>query len=457
MRGSSQLSGLASIRDNGSCVLSADLCNELTIQDTSYINQTGEHHRMTVFQGIGVLFTLVAIFGVINYRFIKLPDTLGITAVGLVTCLGLSILGFYHPGLVAEARKLVAQIDFADVVFHGLLSLLLFASALHVDLSRMQRQRAAVVLLATVGVVISTAAVGGGFYYVAQWLGHPISFLWCLVFGALISPTDPIAVLSVLKNAGAPESLETKIAGESLFNDGTAVVAFLTLVGLATGTTEFSASHAALALVREVFGALVLGASLGYGATLLLRSVDSYPVEILITLALATGGYSLAEIVHVSAPLSVVIMGLVIGNHGAVTMSEKTREHLFNFWELLDELLNLVLFGLIGLEVIALSLQQHIVWLGLAAIPVVLAARGISVAVPLLALQNFRRLNPHSATILTWGGLRGGISLALALSLPSFPGREMLIGVTYLVVVFSLLIQATTLGKLVRHLSARQG
>ncbi len=189
-------------------------------------------------------------------------------------------------------------------------------------------------------------------------------------------------------------------------------------------------------------------------ASVLLRGIDSYPVEILITLALATGGYSLAETVHVSAPLSVVIMGLVIGNHStSKSMSEKTREHLFNFWGLLDELLNLVLFGLIGLEIIALSLQLHIVWLGLAAIPVVLIARGISVAIPLLALQNFRRLNPHSATIMTWGGLRGGISIALALSLPEFHGREMLIGVTYLVVVFSLLIQATTLGKLVKHLN----
>jgi len=409
---------------------------------------------MTVFQGTGALFTLIAIFGVINHRFIKLPDTLGITAVGLVACLSVSILGFNHPEMVAQARKLVAQIDFSDVVFHGLLSLLLFAGALHVDLSRMRRQRRAVIMLATVGVVISTAAVGAGFYYVAQWLGHPISLLWCLVFGALISPTDPIAVLSVLKSAGAPESLETKIAGESLFNDGTAVVAFLTLVGLATGATDFSPSHVAVALVREVLGAVALGIVVGYVASLLLRGIDSYPVEILITLALATGGYSLAEVVHVSAPLSVVIMGLVIGNHSATkSMSEKTREHLFNFWGLLDELLNLVLFGLIGLEIIALSLQMHIVWLGLAAIPVVLLARGISVAIPLLALQNFRRLNPHSATIMTWGGLRGGISIALALSLPEFPGREMLIGVTYLVVVFSLLIQATTLGKLVRHLN----
>ncbi|WP_233805169.1 cation:proton antiporter [Paraburkholderia sp. HP33-1] len=408
---------------------------------------------MSVFQIAGALFTIVALFGVLNYRFIKLPDTLGITAVGLVVCVGISALGFYYPAMAIAARKIVVQIDFADVVFHGLLSLLLFAGALHVDLSKMRTQRSAVLLLATIGVLISIAVVSFGVYYAAQWLGHPVSLPWCLVFGALISPTDPIAVLSVLKRAGAPESLETTITGESLFNDGTGVVAFLTLVGLATGASEFSAGAIAFDLLREVAGALVLGAALGFGASLLLRGIDSYPVEILITLALATGGYSLVEALHVSGPLAVVVMGLVIGNHGASTsMSEKTREHLFNFWDLLDELLNLVLFGLIGLEIIALSLRVEIVWLGLATIPVVLLARGVSVAIPLLALQNFRRLNPHSAVVLTWGGLRGGISIALALSLPEFPGREMFIGVTYLVVVFSLLIQATTLGPLIRRL-----
>lgn len=409
---------------------------------------------MTVFQGAGCLFALIAIFGVINHRSIRLPDSLGTTAVGMIVCLGISALGITHPELVTKARALVGQIDFADIVFHGLLSLLLFAGALHVDLSRMRRQRGAVLLLATVGVLISTAAVGFGFYYVTGWLGHPVSLLWCLVFGALISPTDPIAVLSVLKRAGAPESLETKIAGEALFNDGTAVVVFVTLVGLATGMSDFSVGGMATALAREVFGGILLGGALGFGATYMLRGIDSYPVEIMTTLALATGGYSLAEALHVSAPLAVVLMGLVIGTHGAtVVMSEKTREHLFQFWELLDELLNLVLFGLIGLEIIALSLHLHILLIGLAAIPVVLVARALSVSVPLLALQNFRRLNPHSATILTWGGLRGGISIALALTLPAFEGREMVIGVTYLVVVFSLLVQATTLGVVVRRIT----
>ncbi|MNR71904.1 Na(+)/H(+) antiporter NhaP [compost metagenome] len=409
---------------------------------------------MHIFEGVGLLFTLVAVFGYINHRFVKLPDTLGITAVGLVASAGLSLLGVLVPGfdLSHKAQALVQQINFADVVFHGLLSLLLFAGALHVDLSRLREHKVAVLLLATVGVLISTAVVGTGLYAVGMVLGMPISFLWCLVFGALISPTDPIAVLSVLKSAGASQAVESKIAGEALFNDGTAVVAFMTLVGLASGAAEFSASAVATTLAREVFGAFGLGLAVGFGASVMLSKLDSYPVEILITLAMATAGYSLAEALHVSAPLAVVVMGLVLGNHGAAKhMTEKTREHLFTFWGLLDELLNLVLFGLIGLEVIALAFKLSDIWIGLAAIPVVLFARFTSVVLPLLAMRRFRQSSPHAVKIMTWGGLRGGISIALALSLPPFEGREMLIGVTYLVVIFSLLVQATTLGRLVRH------
>lgn len=409
---------------------------------------------MTIFQGVGVLFTLVAIFGYLNHRFVRLPDTLGITAVGLLVSVivaGVATL-FPEVHLARKAQELAAQIDFTDVVFHGLLSLLLFAGALHVDLARLREHRLPVFLLATVGVLISTAVVGVGFYYVAQLFGFHISLLWCLAFGALVSPTDPIAVLSVLKSAGAAPAVEAKITGESLFNDGTAVVAFLTLVGLAAGTAELSAGAIASALAREVIGGVLVGLAVGFGASFLLRDLESYAIEILITLAMATAGYSLAELVHVSAPLAVVIMGLVLGNHGAARhMSEKTREHLYNFWHLLDELLNLVLFGLIGLEVIALAFHVRDIWLGIATVPVVLLARLASVGIPLSALGKFRESSPHAIKIMTWGGLRGGISIALALSLPAFEGRDMVIGVTYVVVIFSLLVQATTLGALVRR------
>jgi CPA1 family monovalent cation:H+ antiporter len=410
---------------------------------------------MSFFQGMGVLFTLIALFGTINQRYMKLPDTLGITAVGLVSCLTLSVLGFSNPDMVTRAQSLVVQIDFADVVFHGLLSFLLFAGGLHVDLSRMRAYKLPVFMLATVGVLVSTAVVGMGFYLASGLFGHPLGVWWCFVFGALISPTDPIAVLSVLKSADAPQGLETKIAGEALFNDGTAVVAFMTLVGLATGNTSVSVSSIATSLAREIIGACAMGALLGYGACALLRRVDSYPVEILITLALATAGYSAAEAVHVSAPLAMVIIGLVVGNLvGKPGKSAKTQEHLSQFWTLFEELLILVLFGLIGLEVIALALKLEIVLAGIVAIPVVLLARALSVGLPLLALQRFREVSPHTVKVMTWGGLRGGISIALALSLPSFEGKELIIGVTYLVVVFSLLVQATTLGALIRSLKA---
>ena len=411
---------------------------------------------MTVFQGVGALFTLVAIFGYLNHRFLRLPDTLGITAVGLlVSVLVASVATFFPEAhLARKAQDLASQIDFTDVVFHGLLSLLLFAGALHVDLAKLRQHRLAVLLLATVGVLISTAVIGFGFHFVAQAFRFNISLLWCLAFGALISPTDPIAVLSVLKNAGAAPAVESKITGEALFNDGTAVVAFLTLVGLAAGTSEFSAASVSTALAREVIGGVLVGLAVGYGASFLLRDLESYAVEILVTLAVATAGYSLAEAVHVSAALAVVIMGLVLGNHGATKhMTEKTREHLYSFWHLLDELLNLVLFGLIGLEVIALAFNLRDIWLGIAAVPVVLLARLASVGIPLSALRRFRQSSPHTVKIMTWGGLRGGISIALALSLPAFEGRDMIIGVTYVVVIFSLLVQATTLGALVRRYS----
>ncbi|CAN7748839.1 sodium:proton antiporter [Caballeronia sp. LjRoot34] len=413
---------------------------------------------MTMFQAVGVLLTLIAIFGLINQRFLKLPDTLGITAVGLLVSLCFLVASYGNPDFVSKARRLVGNIDFSDVVFHGLLSFLLFASALHVDLSKMRTVKLPVFLLATAGVLISTVAVGTGFHLLTFTLGHPVGWLWSLVFGALISPTDPIAVMSVLKNAGAPESLKIKIAGESLFNDGTGVVAFVTLVGLATGATEFSATHAATTLVREVGGAAIVGLVLGYGGFRMLRALESYAVQIVVTLALATAGYSLSEFLHVSAPLAMVVMGLVVGNQNSKrAMSARTREHLFGFWGLLDELLNLVLFALIGLQVIAVSFEIKVFWVALATIPIVLVARAISVAIPLATLRSFREVNPHSVKIMTWGGLRGGISIALVLSLPEFPGREMLIGVTYLVVVFSLLVQATTLGSLVRHLTGCSG
>jgi CPA1 family monovalent cation:H+ antiporter len=409
---------------------------------------------MSFLELLATLLTAVGVLGYFNHRVLRLPDTIGITAMGVLVSLTLAAVGSAVPGAGGWARGIAGRFDFPDLVLHGLLSVLLFAGSLHVSFDELARQKLPVLVLSTVGVVLSTAIVGAGTWLLLQALGAPVQMKHCLLFGALISPTDPIAVLGVLKTAGVPKALETDIAGESLFNDGTGVVAFLVLLGLATGTSEPTVSGVSLLLAREVMGALLLGVAAGYLAFLLLRGVDSYPVEIIITLALATAGYSVAERLHVSAPLTVVVAGLVIGNHGVQhAMSERTREHLLSFWELVDEVLNLVLFGLVGLQLLGWTGDQ-VSWIAAGLlVPVVLAARFLSVGAPAVLLRPWlKRRTPHAVKVLTWGGLRGGISVALALTLPEFAGRDTLVMGTYAVVFFSLLVQAPTLARYLRHL-----
>lgn len=407
---------------------------------------------MSVFQAISLVVALVALFGYLNHRFVRLPDSVGITAIGLVAALGVTAYGAYDAAVVEWAARTVERLDFAEVVFHGLLGMLLFAGSLHIDLGDIDRQKWTILALATLGVMLSTCIVGAAFWGAARLFGFDLPLVHALVFGALISPTDPIAVLGILRKVGVPKSLETKIAGESLFNDGTGVVLFLTLAGIAFGGQAVSAPQVLALLATEIVGGVLVGLALGLAGFYLLRGVDSHPVEIMITLAMATAGYSLAEALHTSAPIAVVIMGLLVGNHGKrFAMSERTREHLFSFWELADELLNLLLFGLIGIEIIALAAPLGSLAPALVAIPIVLAARLASVGLPVLALRHFREFTPNVVKIMTWGGLRGGISLALALSLPQFAGRELVVAATYAVVIFSILVQALTIEPLVRR------
>jgi len=408
---------------------------------------------------MSLIVTLVALFGYLNHRFIRLPDTIGITAIGLVAALGVTAFGAFDPTVVKWAARTIENIDFSEVVFHGMLGMLLFAGSLHINLDDIYRQKWTILLLATIGVVLSTCIVGAAFYVVCRLLGIELLFIYALLFGALISPTDPIAVLGILRKVGVPESLETKIAGESLFNDGTGVVLFLTLSGIAFGGHEASAPQVLLLLGTEIVGGVLVGLAVGLAGFYLLRGIDSYAVEIMITLAMATAGYSVAESLHTSAPIAVVVMGLLVGNHGKrLAMSDRTREHLSSFWNLADELLNLLLFGLIGIEIIALVSPTVHLAPALIAIPIVLAARLASVGLPVLALQLVREFSPNTVKIMTWGGLRGGISLALALSLPQFPGREPIVAATYAVVIFSILVQALSIEPLVRrwHLSGEK-
>lgn len=408
---------------------------------------------MTNFQIISGVLLIVALFGWINYRFLKLPDAIGITAVSVIVSLIVLVLGEVFGYRRAESiRQITAGIDFSSVLLHGVLGLLLFSASLQIEIDDLADEKWMVLVLATVGVVVSTAVVGVALYIVTHALSVGIPMIHCLLFGALISPTDPVAVAAVLKRAKVPKSLETRIAGESMFNDGAAIALFLALLGVAASGDSLSIPSMAVSFLIEVVGAFVFGGAFGYAGYWLLRGVESYPVEILITLAMATAGYALAEAIHVSAPIAVVLMGLVIGNKGAEkAMSADTRRRLFGFWEVVDELLNLLLFALIGLQMLSLDVKPIHFVIGGAAIVIVLVARLVSIAGPIVAAPRLRQYGLASMAIMTWGGLRGGISIAMALSLPDFSERDTLLSATYMVVIFSILVQALTLGRVARR------
>lgn len=409
---------------------------------------------MKLFNIIAVLITLSAVFSYINYRYIHLPNTIGLMLIALLVSLGLIVMGKMGLGFEQDARRLLNSIDFNETLLHGMLSLLLFAGALHINLSDLASQKRIISILATAGVAGSTFVVGIMSWWVFSALGIPLPLIYCLLFGALISPTDPIAVLSILKSAGVTKSLETKIAGESLFNDGVAVVVFMVLLEIATGGHEITAGSVAILFVKETLGGVVFGLVIGAIAYWMLKSVDNYQVEILITLALVTGGFAMADAIHISGPIAIVVAGLLIGNHGRLlAMSKETRRNLDKFWELVDEILNAVLFVLIGLEVLVLTFNREYFMASFLLIPLLLIARFVSVGLPVAVLRPFRTFSPHVVKILTWSGLRGGISVALALSLPAGQSRETILAVTYCIVVFSILVQGLTIGKLVRAAS----
>jgi len=411
---------------------------------------------MGLFDIIAILITLSAVFSWINQRFLKLPTAIGLMLIALLMSLTLLLPIPGSEGLEQDAKAMLATIDFDATVLHGMLSFLLFAGALHVNLHDLARQKWVIAILASVGVLASTFIVGGGAWALFWSLGLDVPLIYCLLFGALISPTDPIAVLGILKSAGAPKTLETKITGESLFNDGVAVVLFLVLLEIAVGSEQVTAGSALTLLGQEALGGLALGLAAGGLAYLMLTRVDNYQVEVLITLALASGAYAMAEHFHISAPITVVIAGLLIGNQGRNgAMTPATVERLDDFWELIDEGLNAVLFVLIGLEVLVLTLNAQYILAGLLSIPLVIGARALSTGLPIAAMRRFRSMSPGVIAILTWGGLRGGISVALALSLPDGEVRDILVTATYIVVVFSILVQGLTLAPLVRRVAGR--
>jgi CPA1 family monovalent cation:H+ antiporter len=399
------------------------------------------------------LIVLAAAFGAINYLFFKLPSAIGILVVSLLASLGIVVINALLPdmGIEQTVRETVTGVDFSQALLEGMLGLLLFAGALHVKLSDLQKQWSLILLMATLGVALSTIVFGIGAHLM---FGLPL--LVALVFGSLISPTDPVAVLGVLRAANLKKSLETKIAGESLFNDGVGYVVFLVLVGLAFPSDHAHGngiSDAAILFVQEAVGGAVIGLVLGWLVFRVMRQIDDYPLEVLLTLALAFGGYQLSVWLHVSAPIMAVCAGLLIGDIGAKHgMSAQTREYVDAFWKLIDEILNAVLFLMIGFEVFAVTFDFDVLITGVLSIGLALLARFSAVFIPVLLLKRSQDFSNGIVPIMTWGGLKGGISVALALSLPDSEWKPMILAATYIVVIFSIIIQGLTIAPMAKRL-----
>jgi CPA1 family monovalent cation:H+ antiporter len=419
---------------------------------------------MPSFALLSALVTLGALFSFLSYRVLRLPTSIGTMLLSLAAACALIVGGHTVPALQASAHLLVAGIDFNQAVLHGMLAFLLFAGALQLDLKQLGRERVSVLSLSIFATALSTVIVGFLFRTGLHLVGIPISWTEALLFGALISPTDPIAVLDMLQRVGAPPELKIQLAGESLFNDGVGAVIFVALLGASArgaghGSLPSPMTFGALLLV-EAGGGIALGMALGYLTYRLIRMVDSYRVEVMLTLALAMGGYVLADKLHLSAPLEAVAAGLMVsGTARRFAMSPTTRDHLENFWELIDDIMNVVLFLLLGLQLLVLPLSFSLLTAGLVAIPVVLIARFASVTTVVRTLAVCRQRVTGNVTVLTWGGLRGALAVALALSLPQEPAgeRNLLLAATYITVVFSVLVQGLTISPLLRRMQGRLG
>ena len=410
---------------------------------------------MSLYAIATILIVISALFGYINVRFLKMPNTIGLMVITIVFTLVVLATSIFDNTLLEQEKLLISQIDFETVLLDIMLSFLLFAGALHTNFQQLKVQRKPIILFATVGILISTFVMAGFTFLLLKVVSIDVDFIYCLLFGALISPTDPIAVLGILKQAGAPKKLETKIVGESLFNDGVGVVIFLTIYQIAKGGANISFSHVAELFLVEVIGGLGLGLVLGFITYRLLKSINDYDTEVIITIAAVMGGTLLAQYFHLSAPLAMVTTGLIVGNDTVreSSMSEITEQYVDKFWELIDVLLNTILFVMIGMEILVLAYEGKFFLAGLIAIPSLLLARYISLMLPIKLYAKKLDFVPNTNLIMTWGGLRGGISIALALSLTQDMHRDLFLVITYVIVVFSIIVQGLSVGKLIKKLA----
>jgi len=406
---------------------------------------------MDLFHLVSILIVLSAGFSYLNFRVLKLPSAIGLMGVSLVFSFAIIIIGYFAPSFVDAVEIQLNSINFSELLLEGMLSFMLFAGAIHIKFKDLNKEKLSIVLFSTISVLLSTFIIGYSAYYILGAFGIEVELIHALLFGALISPTDPIAVISILKTAGISKSLETKIAGESLFNHGVAVVVFMTILQLASPTTPVTTLNVITLFGQEAFGGLILGILIGYAGYKLIASIDNYQVEVLITLAVVMGGYTLAHYIHVSGPLAMVVAGLITGNHGKVLgMSDITAGYVDKFWELIDEILNAILFVLIGLELLLLEINYTILIVSVIFIGISLGARYISVLIPSFAIRSKEKITQKTIMILTWGGLRGGISIALALSIQPEFGKNLWVTFTYVIVCFSILVQGMTVGKLAK-------
>lgn len=406
---------------------------------------------MILYTTFSILICLAAVFAYINYRFLKLPSSIGLMLLALLTSFILIGTGIIYPSFLQKITAFISSFDFSKLLLESMLSFMLFAGAIHIKIDKLKEEKLSVILFSTLSVVLSTFIIASAIYGLLLLFQMPVQFMHCLLFGALISPTDPISVLGILKDAKIPKSLEMKIAGESLFNDGVAVVVFLTILEIAGNPESFHVSDIAILFIREAFGGIVLGLAIGYLGFILMRSIDNYKVEVLITIAVVMGGYSLASFLHISGPLAMVAAGILIGNKGKrLAMSSTTIDYVDKFWELIDETLNAILFVLIGLELLIVNFIPTYILIGIIAIFIVLSTRYISIFIPAQIIRLKEKIDQRTIVILTWGGLRGGISIALALSLKPEMQKELWVTLTYFVVAFSILVQGLTIGKLAK-------